>query len=83
MFTTDTDFKSLANRTPFGNTTLNKLANTGCIQRLERINRQDLLRQLVRQEAIDVVSAVTERHLRQVICTETKEFSVFGNFISG
>ena len=67
---------------PFLNAHFNQLADTFLIERLERVNRDDLVLDVIGQETADVVAAVAERHLGQVVGAEAEEVGVLGDFIS-
>src|SRR5699024_4267674 len=56
----------------FGSHT-NQLSHSILIKNLERINFQNLLFQVNRQERSDIIARITEGHLCQVICSEGKE----------
>ena len=60
----------MSNGTTFLYCHLDKLTNTILVENLERVNFQNLLLEISRQERSDIVAAVTEGHLRQVLGTE-------------
>ena len=70
MLTTDTATKLRTNLATFLNSELDETANTLLVENLEWVNLQDLLIEIYRQERSDIVTAVTEGHLRQVVSTE-------------
>ena len=70
MLTADTGTHARTNGTAFLYSHLDELTHSVLVQYLERIDAQDLLVQLSRQEAGDIVTRVTEGHLSQVIGTE-------------
>ena len=70
MLTADTATESRTNGAALLHSHLDKLANTILVKNLERIHLQDLVLQIYRQEAGDVVAAVTEGHLCEVVGTE-------------
>ena len=70
MLTTDTATEVRTNLTAFLHGKLDETAYTYLVEYLERIDLQDLLIELDRQERSDIVAAVTEGHLRQVVRTE-------------
>ena len=60
----------MSNSTTFLYYHLDQLTNTILVENLERVNFQNLLLEISRQERCDVVTAVAESHLRQVHGTE-------------
>ena len=62
---------------------LDQLADAVDVDRLERIDRQDLFLQVRRHEALDVVAAEAERHLRQVVGAEAEELGLLGDLVGG
>ena len=60
---------------------LHELANAGLIDRREWIPFHDIQFGICRQEGTRVVTAHSEAHLRQVICTETEELGSLGNLV--
>ncbi len=70
MLTADTATEVGTNLASTLDSVLDELANTLLVEHLERVNFQDLLVEVDGQEAGDVVAAVTEGHLRQVVGTE-------------
>ena len=54
------------------------------VERLERVEREDLVFDVLEQEAaLGVVLAVAERHLRQVVRAETEEVRLAGDLVGG
>ena len=51
------------------------------IQRLERIRRQELLREVVAQERADVIAREAKGHLRQVVGAEAEEVRGLGDLV--
>lgn len=70
MLTADTCTEIWTNRATFLNGILHKFANTILVKYLEWVYLQDLLLQVDGQERCDVITRVTEGHLRQVIRTK-------------
>ena len=70
MLTTDTATQVRTYLTTFLHSELDETANTLLIEHLERVYLQDLLVEVYRQERSDIVAAVTEGHLSQVVGTE-------------
>ena len=58
-----------------------KLADARDVQRLERVDRQDLLIDVFRHERADVVAREAEGHLRQVVGAERKELGLDGDLV--
>ena len=83
MLTADTGAQCRTNSTTFLNCHLNELANTFLVKHLERIGFQNLLLQIYRQEGSDIVTAVTEGHLRQVVCSKAEVLSFCCDTVSG
>ena len=83
MFTTDPALELRAGFAAARDAHLYQLTNAGCVETLERIGLEQLVAQVIRQERIDVITAVAKRHLRQVIRTKTEEIRVFGNIVGG
>ena len=63
----------LLRRTALLDTHLYELANAGRIKRLEGVARQNLFAEVIGQKRVDVVAAVAERHLREVVGAEAEE----------
>ena len=59
---------------------LNQLADPGRVKRSKWVHWQDALGQVVGQERSNVITAVTEGHLREVVGTEGK-VSTLGDFV--
>ena len=70
MLTTDTATQVRTYLTTFLHSELDETANTLLVEHLERVYLQDLLVEVYRQERSDIVAAVTEGHLSQVVGTE-------------
>ena len=70
MFATDTALEFRTYGTTLLNCHLNKLAYTVLVEYLEGVNLQDLLLEIYGQEAGDIVAAVAEGHLCEVVCAE-------------
>jgi hypothetical protein len=70
MLTTDTAAEIRTYLTAFLHSELDETANTLLVEYLEWVNLQDLLVEVYRQERCDIVAAVTEGHLSQVVGTE-------------
>ena len=81
MLATDAALQFWSRAATFLNGHLDKLANARFVDLLERVGFKDLLFQIIRKESSDVVAAVTERHLSQVIRSEAEELSSFGDFV--
>src|SRR5690606_2852389 len=62
---------------------LDQLANAVDVDRLERVDLQDVVPEVIGQERVDVVTAVPERHLRQVIRAKAEEVGERGDLVSG
>ena len=60
----------MSNGTTFLYCHLDKLTNTILVENLERVNFQNLLLEISRQERCDVVTAVAESYLSEVVGTE-------------
>ena len=60
----------MSNGTTFLYCHLDELTNTILVENLERIDFQNLLLEICRQERSDVVAVVTEGHLCEVVGTE-------------
>ena len=70
MLTTDTATEVRTYLTTLLHSKLDETANTLLVEYLERIYLQDLLVEVYRQERCDIVAAVTEGHLSEVVGTE-------------
>ena len=70
MLATDTALQFGTYRAAFLNSHFNQLAYTVLVEYLERVNLQNLLFEVNRQEAGNIVTRVAECHLSQVVCTE-------------
>ena len=70
MLTTDTAAELRTYLAAFLHSELDETAYTSLIEHLERVNLQDLLVEVYWQERCDIVAAVTEGHLSQVVRTE-------------
>jgi hypothetical protein len=70
MLTTDTAAELRTYFTTFLHSELDETAYTSLVEYLEWVNLQDLLVEVYRQERSDIVAAVTEGHLGQVVSTE-------------
>ncbi len=70
MLTTDTATEIRTNLATFLNGEFDETAYTLLVEYLERIYLQNLLVEIYRQERSDIVAAVTEGHLSQVVGTE-------------
>ena len=70
MFTTDTATELRTYLTTFLHGELDETANTLLVEYLEWVNLQNLLVEVCRQERSDIVAAVTEGHLSEVVGTE-------------
>jgi hypothetical protein len=70
MLTTDTAAQVRTYLTTFLNGKLDETAYTLLVEYLEWVNLQNLLIEVYRQERSDIVAAVTEGHLSQVVGTE-------------
>ena len=66
----DTRTESRTNGTTFLYRHLDQLTYTVLVEYLERIDFEDLLLEVCRQERSDIVTAVTEGHLGEVVGTE-------------
>ena len=62
---------------------LDELAYAVLVENLEGVYLQNLLLQIHGQEAGDIVAAVAEGHLGQVIGTEAEELSFLSDLVSG
>ena len=62
---------------------LDELADAFLVERLERVFRQQLLLQVLRDEGADVVAAEAEGHLRQVVRAEAEELGRLGHLVGG
>jgi hypothetical protein len=70
MFTTDTAAEVRTNLATFLHSELDETADTLLVENLERVYLQNLLVEVYRQERSDIVAAVTEGHLSEVVSTE-------------
>ena len=70
MFTANTTFQIRTDSTAFFCCHTNQLSHTILVENLERVYFQNLLFQINRKERSNIVTGITEGHLRQVICTE-------------
>jgi hypothetical protein len=70
MLTTDTATEVRTYLAAFLHSELDETANTLLVEYLEWVNLQNLLVEVYRQERSDIVAAVTEGHLSQVVGTE-------------
>ena len=70
MLTANTSAHAWTNSTTLLNSHLDELAYTLLVKYLEWVNLQDLLVEIYRQERSNIVTAVTEGHLSQVVGTE-------------
>ncbi len=61
----------------------NELAHALLVHRLERVDRQNFLGQVIRQEASDVVAREPERHLGQVVRPEGEELGRLRHLAGG
>ena len=79
----DTCTESRTNGTTFLYCHLDQLTYAVLIQYLERIDFEDLLLEVYREEGSDIVTAVTEGHLRQVVGTEGEVLSLGSDTVCG
>ena len=70
MLTTNTATQVRTYLTAFLHSEFDEAANTLLVEHLERVYLQNLLIEVYRQELSDIVAAVTEGHLSQVVGTE-------------
>ena len=70
MLTTETSTEFRTCLTAFLHSGLDETANTLLVENLEWVYLQNLLVEVYRQERSDIVAAVTEGHLSQVVGTE-------------
>ena len=75
MLTTDTATELRTYLTTFLHSELDKTAYTCLVEYLERVYLQNLLVEVYRQERSDIIAAVTEGHLSQVVSTECQSTS--------
>jgi hypothetical protein len=61
---------------------LDQLADAGLVERLERVVLEDALRRS-RAGSPDVVAAVAEGHLREVVGAEAEEVGLLGDLVGG
>ena len=83
MFATDTALQRRANRASLLCSHADQRANALLVEYLERIHLQDLLVQIDREEGGDVVTRITEGHLRQVVRTKREELGRRSDAVSG
>ena len=81
MFTAYSAYKFRTCGTAFFYSHLYKLANTVLVENLERVDIEDFFVEIYRQEACDVVSAISKCHLCQVICSKAEVFSFLRNSV--
>ena len=82
VFTTDAQLQIWTSCTSQSCSHLNKLTYTVLVQTSEWILFVDLLVIVMRQECTSIITAESECHLSQVVCTEAEEFSFLSDFIS-
>ncbi len=82
MLTTDTTLQVRTGRTTLLYGHVDKLANTCLVEYLEWVYLQDLLLKICWQEASDIITAITECHLREVIGTEAEVLSLLCDIVS-
>ena len=80
MFSADAALKAGAGFATPLHSVLNQLTHTIFVDGLEWINRQDLVVQVILEESADIIPAVPEGHLGQIIGSETEELSRFSYF---
>ena len=83
MFTADTDMQFRIDGSAKINGHLHQFADSGLIQLGKRIILKDLCIIICTQEFTCIITAETERHLCQVICTEAEEINFSRDFICG
>ena len=81
MLAADAELEVLASRAALLARHVDQLTDARRVERLERVDHQDFLRQVVGQEGIDVVAAEAERHLREVVGAEAEEVRLLGDFV--
>ena len=72
-------FRSLSSFATVVDADLHQATDTGLVDRLERVGRNDVVFGVVTDEALVVVSADTQPRLSQVVGTEAEELSGFGD----
>ena len=82
MFSTNSTYKFRTSCAAFFYCHLNKLSNTILVENLEWVNVKYLLVKIYRQEAGDIVAAVSKCHLCQVVSSKAKVFCFRSNVIS-
>ena len=70
MLTTDTATEVWTYSATLADSKLDETAYTLLVENLEWVDLQDLLVEVYRQERSDIVAAVTEGHLSEVVGTE-------------
>ena len=83
MLTTDTAGEIWAGSTSTLYGHLDQLTYTFLIELLEGVDTEDLLVEVDGQEACDIISAVAEGHLRQVVRTEAEVLGMLSDQIGG
>ena len=83
MLSTDTALEVRTCGTALLDSHLHQLADTLLVEHLERIDVQDLLLQIRGEEAGDIVTAIAEGHLREVVRTEAEVLSMTGDEVCG
>ena len=81
MLATDTTLEVRTCRATLLNSHLDKLSNAVLVKHLEGINVENLLLQVNGEEAGDVVAAVAESHLCEIVCTEAEIFGLLGDIV--
>jgi len=79
VLTADADFEIGLGLAAAFNANTNQLADAVNIDAFKRIARQNLLVQIIPHKCADIITAETERHLRQVVSAEAEERGLFGN----
>ena len=70
MLTTDATAEFRTYFTSILHGILDEFAHTILVEHLERVNLEDFLVEIYREEGCDVITALSECHLCEVVCTE-------------
>ena len=62
---------------------VDELPDAADVEALERVALEDFLGEVIGEEAVDVVAAEAEGHLRQVVGAEAEELGGLGHFVGG
>ncbi len=80
VFAADADLEARAGFAAALDADLDQFADAVLIQNVERIGRQDLLLDIIGDEAADIVAGEAKAHLGQIVGAEGEELGAAGDF---